>query len=432
MTPSTSLGHSVEQHLLAQLQEQWPTEPVAGKLHVALSGGADSTALLVAATRVFGAASVRALHANHQLHKQSDEWAVHCLDLCASLQVEIAVAELKVGKGNLEAAAREARYEFFRRQLKAGDLLLLGHHSQDQLETVFMRLIQGRSLLPMRRQGQLGQAYFFRPMLALERQELVEYLERLDVLWLEDPSNQDQSLTRNFLRHSIIRPLLSRWPKVNGAVQRVVDRQQAQYALLQELLADVEDQIGVEALPNSVDSRLAWLRVYLELRGHFSVTDKALVEFCRQLNQAEVSRLALGSDSALLAWRDHLYYEPAMAQYAENTVRDEVPLEPGKQTFFAGQQWSLKKADAQAVDGFYCPDPVCLSAKRNGLVMQWRGRAVSIEDLLRDLRVPPWRRSATPLVVRGSEIIAVADLAVSEKYRNAASGQALWRLVNSQ
>ena len=79
-------------------------------------------------------------------------------------------------------------------------------------------------------------------MLALQRQELVEYLEGLDVSWLEDPSNQDQSLTRNFLRHSIIRPLLSRWPKVNGAVQRVVDRQQAQHALLQELLADVEDQ----------------------------------------------------------------------------------------------------------------------------------------------------------------------------------------------
>ena len=64
--------------------------------------------------------------------------------------------------------------------------------------------------------------------------------------------------------------------------------------------------------------------------------------------------------------------------------------------------------------------------------MQWRGRAVSIEDLLRDLRVPPWRRSATPLVVHGSEIVAVADLAVSEKYRNVESGQALWRLVNSE
>ena len=127
---------------------------------MSLSGGADSTALLVAATRVF-VASVRALHANHRLHKQSDEWAVHCQDLCASLQVEIAVAELKVGKGNLEAAAREARYEFFRRELKAGDLLLLGHHSQDQLETVFMRLVQGRSLLPMRRQSQLGQAHSF-------------------------------------------------------------------------------------------------------------------------------------------------------------------------------------------------------------------------------------------------------------------------------
>ena len=77
-----------------------------------------------------------------------------------------------------------------------------------------------------------------------------------------------------------------------------------------------------------------------------------------------------------------------MARYAENTVSDEAPLEPGKQTFFAGQQWSLTKADAQAVDGFYCPDPVCLSCQTQRSGHAVRGRAVSIEDLLRDLRVP--------------------------------------------
>ena len=92
-------------------------------------------------------------------------------------------------------------------------------------------------------------------MLALERRQLVEYLERLDVAWLEDPSNQDQQLTRNFLRHSVIRPLRSRWPKAHVAVQRVVDRQQAQYALLQELLADVEDQIG------PIHCQLLWIAV---------------------------------------------------------------------------------------------------------------------------------------------------------------------------
>ena len=64
--------------------------------------------------------------------------------------------------------------------------------------------------------------------------------------------------------------------------------------------------------------------------------------------------------------------------------------------------------------------------------MQWRDRKVSIEEVLRDLRIPPWRRAATPLVVHGSEVVAVADLAVSEGYRNPAPGQALWRLFKAQ
>ena len=81
------------------------------------------------------------------------------------------------------------------------------------------------------------------------------------------------------------------------------------------------------------------------------------------------------------------------------------------------------QADAQAVDAFYCPDPVLLSAKRNGPVMQWRGRAVSIEDLL---RVCACRRGVQLChAAFGARFggIAVADLAVSEGYRNPAPGQ---------
>ncbi len=432
MMASNPAGHPVERQLLTQISRHWPGGESTGKLNVALSGGGDSTALLVATTRIFGSASVRALHANHKLHSRSDDWAAHCQDLCASLQVESVVAELKLGTGNVEGAAREARYDFFRCHLQADDLLLLGHHGQDQLETVLMRLIQGRSSLPMRAQGRLGEGHFLRPFLAMEQQQLAEYLKELDVAWLEDPSNQDQQLTRNFLRHSVIRPLRSRWPKAHVAVQRVVDRQQAQYALLQELLADVEDQVPTHTLPTSVENRRAWLRVYVELRGHFAVTDKALDEFCRQLDRVQMSRLVLGSDSALLVWRGHLYYEPAMERYADDTGVEPTTLDQGKHVFFAGQHWSLVRADSDATDAFYCPHPVHISGKRRGLVMQWRGRKVSIEDLLRDLRIPPWRRAATPLLVHGSEVVAVADLAVSEGYRNPAPGQELWRLVKAQ
>ena len=68
-------------------------------------------------------------------------------------------------RGNLEAAARRVRrYDFFARHMASGDVLMLAHHGQDQVETtVLMRLFQGRGLLPMRRYGSLGQGVFIRP-----------------------------------------------------------------------------------------------------------------------------------------------------------------------------------------------------------------------------------------------------------------------------
>jgi tRNA(Ile)-lysidine synthase len=72
--------------------------------------------------------------------------------------VPIALETLSVDtQGNLEDAARRVRYDFFARHMASGDVLMLAHHGQDQLETILMRLFQGRGVLPMRRHGSLGQ-----------------------------------------------------------------------------------------------------------------------------------------------------------------------------------------------------------------------------------------------------------------------------------
>ena len=178
-----------------------------GILHVALSGGADSTALLVAARRVVGAANVRALHGNHSLHPQAPEWVEHCERLCEQLGVELVVGSLDLVPGNVEAAAREARYKFFASQLQTDETLLLGHHSQDQLETVFMRLFRAVVCYLCAFRVSLVRPIFCDPYWPLHGSRCLIILQQQGLAWFEDPSNQDQALTRNFLRHSIM-PLL--------------------------------------------------------------------------------------------------------------------------------------------------------------------------------------------------------------------------------
>ena len=426
-------AHALEQHLQQQLRALPHAPSRAQKLCVALSGGADSTALLVAASHVVGAGNVRALHADHALQSQSADWVAHCQRLCDHLGVELLVGKVHLPKGNVEAAARAARYDFFAARLRIDETLLLGHHGQDQLETVFMRLVQGRSLLPMRAHGRLGKGAFLRPLLALSQQQLLDYLSDREISWIEDPSNCDQTLTRNFLRHQIMPLLLQRWPLLGQAVQRVTEWQQGQNALLHELLKDQGNEVNIAELPQAEASRRVWLRVFLELRGHFEVTDRALEEFNRQSQQGDTAQLKLAPAGALMGWRDTIYYEPDISVYAQALQSTPARLRHGEVSEFAGRRWTLAAADPSSADGFYSPGTLCLSTRRKGLSMLWRGRHADSKDVLRELGVPPWRRDSLPLVLWQDEIVAVSTLAVSERFRDhsgvAANKGSFFRLV---
>lgn len=413
---------ALEQHIRAHLQALPHDQPLPQKFCVGLSGGADSTALLVATSRIVGSGNVRALHGDHRLHSQSAEWVAHCQRLCDELGVELVIGVLRLAKGNVEAAARRARYDFFADQLQRNETLLLGHHSQDQLETVFMRLIQGRSLLPMRLHGHLGKGAFLRPLLALQREHLLNYLSAQKITWIDDPSNCDQTLTRNFLRHRILPLLLQRWPSLAEAVYRVAEWQLGQNGLLHELLKEQGNEVSVAELPQSAASRRAWLRIFLELRGHFEVTDRALDEFCRQSQQGAAAQLDLAPGAALMGWRDTIYYEADMSVYAPTEKSKPARIELGETCQFSGRHWTLKISDPQALGGFYSPGPLCLSTRRKGLSMLWRGRQVDTKMLLRELGVPPWRRESLPLLVWQDEIVAVSTLAVSERFSDQPKG----------
>ena len=410
--------HSFEQQLQSQLQELILAHRPDQKFCVGLSGGADSTALLVAACQVLGPANVRALHGNHRLHPQAPEWVEHCERLCEQLGVELVVGSLDLVPGNVEAAARQARYDFFAGQLQADETLLLGHHSQDQLETVFMRLFQGRSLLPMRGSGPLGEADFLRPLLAFTRQQVLDYLQQQGLAWIEDPSNRDEALTRNFLRHRVMPLLMQRWPSLGQAVQRVTTWQQGQNALLHELLQEYDDQVSFAELPKSEVGQRAWLRIFLELRGHFKITDKALNEFCRQSQQGAVSRLDLAANCALMGWRNHFYYEADTSVYTRAAEALPVPLEAGETIEFGDQHWTLKNVAPGHKGGFYSLGKLYLSTRRKGLTMRWRGRQADIKEVFRDLDVPPWRRQALPLLIWQNEVVAVSTDVISERFRD--------------
>src|SRR5688572_7131305 len=173
------------------------------RVAVALSGGMDSVVLLHLLRKHPG---IRAIHVHHGLSPNADAWAAFCRRLCRQWHMPLRVVRVRVRKTGqgLEAAAREARYRAFGR-LDA-EVIALAHHLDDQAETVLMNLLRGsgvRGASGMRSSVRFEGKELARPLLELPRSALERYARRHELQWVDDESNADEALTRNFVRRRL-------------------------------------------------------------------------------------------------------------------------------------------------------------------------------------------------------------------------------------
>lgn len=180
---------------------------------VALSGGADSVALLHLLLEA--GARVEALHCNFRLRgEESDRDERFASDLCARLGVPLAVrrfdtrAEAARRGISIEMAARDLRYAWFEqeRQARQARWIAVAHHRDDQAETVLLHLLRGtglRGLAGMRREN----GHILRPLLDFSRQELLDYLRTKGEAHVEDSTNAERDALRNRIRLDVM-PLL--------------------------------------------------------------------------------------------------------------------------------------------------------------------------------------------------------------------------------
>src|ERR1044071_566037 len=172
--------------------------PSAKRIAVGLSGGVDSVVLL---HQLRERGPVSAIHVHHGLSPNADAWADFCRRLCKRWGIPLLVHRVRVrkaGKG-LEAAAREARYDVFRKV--PFPVVALAHNLDDQAETVLMNLLRGtgvRGASGMAERSRLGAKTLWRPLLATSRSEIEFWARAKKLSWIEDESNSNEALTRNF------------------------------------------------------------------------------------------------------------------------------------------------------------------------------------------------------------------------------------------
>jgi len=185
-----------------------PSRPIA----VAFSGGLDSSVLLHAVVRHAGPSRVLALHVHHGLQPAADGWVGHCAAQAAALGAAFRTLRAQGAPARNDSVEQWARGERYRLLLLAARetraaALLTAHHADDQLETVLLALARGCGL-----DGLTGIAardtregtVLLRPLLAVTRETLHAYALAHRIGWIEDPSNADESLARNAVRHRLL------------------------------------------------------------------------------------------------------------------------------------------------------------------------------------------------------------------------------------
>jgi tRNA(Ile)-lysidine synthase len=221
--------------------------PAPGPGVVAVSGGADSVALLRALAGDPPVPGLIIAHLNHRLRgPDSDADATFVAGLCPHLPHRteaMDVAAAAAGGDNLEDTARRVRYDFLAGVAREAGASWVGtgHTLDDQAETVLHRLIRGTGLRGLRgiaaRRELAPGVQLLRPMLTVSRAEVIGYLQALGQPWREDASNRDAAFTRNRIRHELL-PLLRTFnPEIDQALGRTAAQADEVYAGIEQVAA---------------------------------------------------------------------------------------------------------------------------------------------------------------------------------------------------
>lgn len=401
-----------------QISTQLTTLSPLGAVWVAYSGGLDSTVLLHALT-ILGV-QCKAIHINHGLSINADIWQRQCSVFAAAREVPFTAIKVDVAvEGNgVEAAARSARYAAIAQNLAAGDVLLTGHHRDDQIETFFLRLLRGaglRGLGAMRPTRSLGEAMLARPILSVSRQALYEYAQQHELTWVEDESNLNTQYDRNLLRHTFVPQLKARWPQAEKTLQNTVQHLQAAEDLLQEYgsndlaLCDLKKEklghsIALEPLQAFSPTRTAHvLRCWITGLGHRLPDTARMTELEKLIAAKDDASPLLNVDTySLCRFQQRLYCLPRAVLESKPSAAMWNSIEPlqaedGSELRFisTGAQVPLFKVTYRQ-GGERCK-PI------------GRSHSQALKKLFQERNIEPWLRAKVPLIYYGDALVAVGD-----------------------
>ena len=397
---------------------------------IALSGGLDSMVTLELAHRFLPKAAIIAVHVNHNQQQSAEQWQQFCAQQCQQRGVEFHGFSVSP-KGNSEQLLRDARYQCFEQFLVAGDCLLLGHHANDQAETMLFRLVRGagaKGLSAMPRHRSISNAHLLRPLLSISRPSLEQLAQQYALHWIEDPSNQSLEYDRNYIRKEVLSPLVAHWPK--ACEQMAVSAQliEQERALLNQYLAQdlralvIDHRLNLQAWQNLEKNKaISLLRFWVSEQTASPVSKNALSRILNEVIDARVDSLGYCpvGDYHIKRFKQYLYI-----------LKAEQVLQPWPVLSAQCNRYALSQGvfEFQSADtGIVFIQGMYLQVRADGMTLTPVNRSrKKLVKLFQEHCVPPWLRDSWPLLMYGNEIIAVPGICICEGWQEVDKNKSLF------
>ena len=402
------------------------------ELSIALSGGADSIVLLHALNQLKQKLklNLNAIHVHHGLSKNADDWENFCQKECKNFNIPIISERVDINSDlsmGIEAAARKSRYQVLENHRK--EILVLGHHQNDQAETILLQLFRGSGLNGLAAMPQFDQQkYIWRPLLKINRKLIEAYVEENNLSFVQDESNYDTKFDRNYLRNEILPLIQIRYPDIINTISRSSENIAEGLNLHKEIAKEDanlyfsknEERLSLSMLKVLAKERVINLiRWWLDVNKQMMPTKKTMNELYNQIKMVKKDsqiNIHISSKMSVRAYDDFLWLVKIKKEKNSYDLiwkgEDVYDLPGSSKLLFKpslGKGISLEKVGSSILRIQNRKGGERFKPNRNQPTR-------TLKYLLQKMNIPPWERELLPIIYSEDKLVAVPNYGVHHEF----------------
>ena len=426
--------NQIQDKIYQSFQDNFKKDSADLEILLGLSGGLDSSVLLHLLANMQSQLDfkLKVIHVHHGLSSSADEWLNFCKGKCKFLDIEFDAVKVKINeKGSLgiEGEARELRYEVIKKKQKG--VVALGHHQNDQAETLMLQLLRGSGLKGLAGMSEFDEKRkFWRPMLNIKKELLEKYASENNIEYIEDESNEDINFDRNFIRSKVLPLIESRYPASIETISRSVSNISEGHHLNELLALDDSKNImsddgsyllisDLNKLPNLRAINL--IRWWLSFNNLLMPNKKNIEELFRQVKYIKKDtslNLKISNNQAIRAFGDKLFIVNMKNKLSTYNFKwsgqEEIELPNKSKLHFVKTKkggLSLSKLGVNTLD---------IKGRTGGEKLKPLPDqpSRSLKYLFQKAEIPHWERDEVPLVYANEKLVAVPNLGIQFEYQS--------------